>query len=130
MTVYCTRVIMSRRRKPKNPSFAEILQIFICYCRYYFSIFHTVQYVTQTVFLPPPSPFVTFKNANKSRGILHTSFFSNAFKRNVDTPLTANPWFEKFHKSILTLHPSKSSWNGPNFACSDKEFKSSTVACK
>ena len=32
-----------------------------------------------------------------------TPLFSNAFKRNVDTPLTANHWFEKFHKSTASL---------------------------
>ena len=57
-----------------------------------------------------------------------TPLFSYAFKRNVDTPLTANPWFEKFHKSTASL---KSSWNGPKYiACADiRSLRVLTVAC-
>ena len=57
-----------------------------------------------------------------------TPLFSYAFKRNVDTPLTANPWFEKFHKSTASL---KSSWNGPKYiACTDiRSLRVLTVAC-
>ena len=73
------------------------------------------------------SPFVTFKNANKSRGILHTSFFQ-CFQKKCWHPFDRKPLVWKIPQKHCIP---KSSWNGPKYiACADiRSLRVLTVAC-